>query len=847
MLILILASIAILVLGLSIFLGNYIYYRIYPERKSVESYAHSTPPTEIINGDPGIPGASGVDNEKAVDGLFGPRGERGQDGVSGQKSTIVGATGSMGTNGMSGPAGVYGISGSPGLPSNSSIPAVIQCYDQTYRITPMDIEHTFTLNNELYKLNVIFIPDDISCFQFPPNDENQRYQIDSSDNSWIEVTGGKAKKVYGQFKVALETAAGEDADGKLFYVSPPINRDGYLIVLDKEPDSSSFLVADGLLEEKNVMTKKTFGLDFNIIDISPDDHKYNYFLKGLFGYKVIVNIDPPIPTVFPRLVETTSSRRMGDIFLPALKFSAKSGDSKFVSKNNIMMISPRFESGLIVIKDSADTGSLWKQTKYTNFNTFFLEESPNKMVGAFKYLEEEANSFNEDSDNGTSSNIYALSSINSIVFATQNNVNEPLAEAENAKMAFFLTYGSIKNMKLTYSTNEFPLTIPLIMDQKKFYISFVISIPISGLNNFIYNVSTDKGPRNYKSGNMPLKIFTDMSTLHYDDDDTTTVWKKIFPTKERFFSDLLFGKKSNLVSNITINKKDGIIYLPFTINIDNIPFSSLYGRRVCINLGNTIDVFFNAFYPTPSAINSMGALATAIFKDGNFLGYNISYDTSSFNFVGSSSNFDIYSNMCRVGYNENENERNTQCVPASLDDNKNLIIDLPLFGYFKQEGPADANITFSTQTLLYWMYEGHDGVHPTSPYGKTPATGKFRSFSFSYDTGAHTSHLYTGLQFNPVSYNGVSMEADYYQKYLNKSMIISRHKITDYSIVASLLFTFDNTVFGKYTYFKDVGYGQISRANRNRSSSSELDYLWKFFTSGYVYSITPQNFSAVYS
>lgn len=715
MLILILAGIVILVLGLSIFLGNYIYYRIYPERKSVESYAHSTPPIEIINGDPGISGSEGIDNEKAVDGLYGPRGEKGTDGVSGQKSTVVGPTGLIGANGMDGPAGLYGISGNPGLPSNSSIPAVIQSYDQTYRITPIDIEHTFTLNNELYKLNIVFISDEISCFQFPPNEENQRYQIDSSEsNTWIGVENGKSQKIYGQFKVALETSETEDADGKIFYVSPPINRDGYLIVLDKEPDSSSFLIADGLLEEKNVVAKRTFGFDFKTIDLPVNDHKYNYFLKGLFGYKVIVNIDPPIPTVFPRLVEATSSQIMGDVFLPTLNFSAKSGDMKSVSKNKIIMISPRFEPGLIIIKDSAETGSLWKQTKYTDFNTFFLEESPNKIVGAFRYLEEEADSFNEDGTDTVNSKLTVQnpSSLDSFVMIMRDDEKEPVVHGAT-DFARFNARGSLNKIDLVCSNEEFPLTLPSVMNEKGLYLAFVLAVKIKDFDTFNLSITDQNGVvYRRKFSSLPLRIVPAGTLIGMTKSQIWDFYTYYNPNQDwdRYFSDFLVGKGYLDTTNLPtignslstsetmyslLSLEENTIYCPFTINLGEtaIPFSSVYGRRLMISLSTeSLTVSFNEDSIYDKAFDGFKGLKNLTnwcFGGNYFKGINISAQLNSFNFTASSSIFSVYGNAFRVGYTQDSQFRWTQCLLGEKTSDGNYLIDVPLTGYLPQVGRSD--------------------------------------------------------------------------------------------------------------------------------------------------------------
>lgn len=381
----------ILVLAMVLcFIFKFVYYWWYPTRSVVATIANAELRNQILAaGLDGHHGTDGILSTQAHDGIHGADGHVGEIGYSGKKSLILGATGFRGQSGTLGPQGCAGTSGIPGLPSNSLVPYVLKKTESDLDKNSNIFENYFSYEGVLHKLTGSFLFDEISHFAFPNDEKNRKYKIDTSVG-YSPIADGVAKKIYSTIRIVLERK-NSSSDGTVFYVSPPINRDSYIIQSDVNLNDTLSNIYK--MDEINIDTNREFGLDFEIEKTSgTSDIKYNFMVGGLIRYRCIFNIEPPITNFVPRIEERLSDALITESAIPTIDLPAKGNIIKHKKGENIYMLSPRLEMGKVVYKNSGDIKNQWVVQPYKTLEESLDSDFPD-IIKAFNDLENDAINF----------------------------------------------------------------------------------------------------------------------------------------------------------------------------------------------------------------------------------------------------------------------------------------------------------------------------------------------------------------------------------------------------------------------------------------------------------------------
>lgn len=662
----------ILILGLLVFLGKYIYYYFYPNETVENLIANASLVQDIsLAGQNGKNGDDGNLGDLAINGLNGKHGEKGELGVSGQKSLVVGTRGVSGISGLVGPHGSGGAAGVKGNPSNSLIPYVSYSQDNNDNLAPIVFEHNFSYNDEIHKLTASFVFDDITHFSFKNGPTNTRFKIDTSGPDYYDIPvispTGKARRIYANLRVVLERRVeGFRSDGIIFYSSAPINRSGYLIASDVDLTKSSRGV--NRLDEIVIDLNREFGLDFTTVDSTT--LSYNYLLSGLARYRVIFNIDPPLTGIKVRLEERFSPNPLSDFAVPSLNTESKGNLIKLKSDEDIYMLSPPFETGKVVLKDSSNPNSMWKMQNFTNLSDSIAQISP-ELIGAFDFLENDINTFKDNLNKAktilVAKQFYRLDTIQNLLIRLKSSDPKPLPEPTSSytiplRYEGYSTRAVIDNLYFAYPNTDSPLTYPSELKSAILFMGFTVRINIKNIDKVKYIV--------YLEDNNPLNVVEVSNTNSFVIDAVDT---------------------GSGIPSLPYNSQKGYLY--YNVNLDNqaaLDFASFFGRRMIIkfslasmefesHIGNSsefdndADTRFTA-HPLPSPGDfEDGDSEYDFLNNGNHIwGFDVKF---------SATKFDVVEDSFIIGYKGPVSGIKFQRVIGFRQSNGDYILDVPSNGY----------------------------------------------------------------------------------------------------------------------------------------------------------------------
>lgn len=675
----------ITILILLTFVGKSLYYYFYPNETVDNLIANASLRNDInLSGLNGFDGVNGNLGDIAVNGLNGKNGEKGEHGYNGLKSIVVGRKGYQGHSGISGPQGVSGVSGAQGEPSNSFVPFVSYYQNDNDNLVPVTFEHNFTYNDAVHKLTASFLFEDITYFSFRHGLNNVKFEIDTSSSNWhnipIGMNFGRARKVYSSLRIILEKRIeGLKSDGVIFYASAPISRKGYLMTSNS--DLGSYSTGTNRLDEIVIDLNRDFGLDFSTIKAT--NIVYNYLLNGIARYKVIFNIDPPILGVKPRIEEQISANPIVNFYIPNIKTQTKRGIIKIKNQadganeaEDIYMLSPSFNFGKVIQKDSSESFSIWKEN---NFNT--LDDSVSKdeplLVQAFNFLEKDNLTFGDNSIKGKKiliSEIFELTVIKNIAVRLRNKDPEDLSgyrsgSALPSGYALYSTKGFINNLTIMFPNTNSPLSYPTELKSATLYMKFYIRVLLQEVKTRSFDVYLLTPPPPPLSSNPPIRIYNTNS----------------------FVLEAVDRSTPSLDSSLSYIIDHEYIYYPVVINIDNsnLDFEHFYGRRIYLKLSDSSLNFVSHIGEESEYNDNPGTRFT------NHPAADIETGSSNYDFLNSANNihgFDIYfstnnievvnSNFL-IGYKIPSDNVRFQLVIGNRQNNGDYMIDIPLTGYLR--------------------------------------------------------------------------------------------------------------------------------------------------------------------
>lgn len=661
----------ILILGLLAFVGKYIYYYFYPNDTLANVIANTSLQQDIsLAGQNGKNGDDGNLGDIATNGLNGKNGEKGEIGTSGKKSLVVGSRGVSGTAGLVGPHGSGGEMGERGNPSNSLVPYVCHSQDNNDNLAPVVFEQYFSYNDELHKLTASFIFNDITHFSFKNGPTNTRFKIDDSGPKYQDIPAtsptGRARRIYSNLRIILERRTeGIRSDGIIFYSSAPINRDGYLIVSNVDMTKGSRGVER--LDEIVIDLNREFGLDFKTIETS--DLSYNYLLSGLARYRVIFNIEPPLTGVKVRLEERFSPNPLTYFAVPVLHTESKGNLIKLKSEDDIYLLSPAFDTGRVVLKDSSDPNSIWTLQSYTNLvDSIGGITSP--LTEAFDYLDNDTNTFKDNLNKAktilVSKLFYRLSTIQNLLIRLKSSDPQQLPDPTSmitppVGYKVFSTRAVINDLYFAYPNTENPLTYPSELKSANLFMLFTVRINIKNIEKVRYVIYLDS------SNTAKTTEVSNTNSFVIDAVDTST---------PNYF--------------LPYNTERGYLY--YAVGIENqasLDFASFFGRRMVIKFSlasmdfeahvGPDDEFDNGpgqrFSDHPSSENNFenGSSQYDFLNSGNHVyGFDVKFSATKFDVVRDSFLVGYHGPLCGLKY---------QRVIGFRQANGDYILDVPPNGY----------------------------------------------------------------------------------------------------------------------------------------------------------------------
>ena len=725
MLIIVVLLLILILLVLAVIALRLIYFWKFPE-ETTENLINSSSLLKNL-AEAGLKGFDGEDAElkdHAFSGATGAHGAIGAHGISGEKNMRVGGKGGRGLPGVIGPGGSIGSMGDRGLPSNSLVPYSLREHANDLHKSPYTFEHHFNYGDTLYKLSGFFIFEDVNYFSFTNGLNNKRFNL-KLDPKFKPIVAGDvippivdptltsidihAKKIYSTIRVIVERKS-KTSDGTVFYTSAPIEKNGYLI--RSNVNLNERFSAGNKLDEINIEHNKEFGLDFEI-EQNPA-LLYNFMLGGILRYKCIFNIEPPNIDLVPRIEERLSSEPIKELCVPTYKLEAK-GNVRKISNldgvigavgpaDNIYMLSPRLDTGLVVYKNSSDSKNLWTVTSSKQLELDDADDN-NPLVEAFEALTKDRLTFKDELEKAKTIKVYdtydsptiqqnikiryikdaLVTGVNSNKYPTTPSSLPDINQSED----LFTTKMIFNNLSIVYPNTKSELTYPTILNNSNLFIKFIVKINLKNITKIKYEVYL----KNTESiGLNPFIVEEDKKIIISSRNPTLT--PAIVSGVNNYFpatpSLPISYTNDHLYYDITINKKDNLFFENFfgrqiilKFSLSDLNFQSKFTRIDIVNnppFSSTEDSFILMYttngYEQKSKSRFQGSNTDHKFSSAT------NDDVIGFNMTFVSEKFDIESNTFEIGYQDpGSNTIFSQRVVGVKQTNGDYFIPVPTTGY----------------------------------------------------------------------------------------------------------------------------------------------------------------------